>query len=279
MAGKVCVVTGASGGIGRMTALELARRGATVIAVARNRARGEALVRAVERQGGGGRAEFVAADLSSQAEIRRLAGEIGSRFPAIDVLVNNAGGMFGRRQLSVDGIEMTFALNHLGYFLLTHLLLPSLQAAAPARIVNVASDAHWRVTLDLDDLQSERDYRGFPVYSRSKLANVLFTYELARRLAGSGVSANALHPGFVASDIGAANGWTGRWTWRAMTALAATSVRAGARTPVHLASEPALEGVSGGYFVKRQPAPSSEESRDEGKARRLWEISAELTGV
>jgi NAD(P)-dependent dehydrogenase (short-subunit alcohol dehydrogenase family) len=189
--------------------------------------------------------------------------------------------MFGRRALSADGIEMTFALNHLGYFLLTHELLPMLRAAPRARIVNVASRAHRGVNLRFDDLQHERRYYGWIAYKRSKLANLLFTYELARRLEATGgtrVTANALHPGFVATDIGVANGFLAGIVWRAV-ALAAITPEQGARTSIHLASAPEVDGVSGQYFVKTRPERSSDVSYDREAATRLWDISAELTGI
>jgi NAD(P)-dependent dehydrogenase (short-subunit alcohol dehydrogenase family) len=275
LAGKVCVVTGATAGIGRETALRLGARGAEVVAVGRSRQRGDAVVEAIGRGGGSG--VFFAADLASQAEVRRLASEILARCPKIDVLVNNAGAMFGHRQLSADGVEMTFALNHLAYFLLTQELLPGLRAAGAARIVNVASNAHHGVDLDFDNLEGERDYRGWRAYKRSKLANVYFTYELARRLDGTGVTANALHPGFVATDIGVSGGWTSRLAWRVLT-LAAIPVAAGAETSVHLAAAPEVGAMNGCYFVKSVPARSSSASRDEAAARRLWDVSRDRTG-
>ncbi len=279
MAGRTVVVTGATGGIGRVTARELARLGATVVAIGRDRERGETLAAEIAGDPRAGSALFLATDLSSQAEVRRVTAEVRKRCPRLDVLVNNAGAMFGRRRLSADGIEMTFALNHLGYFLLTRLLLPALEAAAPSRIVNVASDAHRRAALDLADLQAEKGYKGFPVYCRSKLANIHFTYELARRLDGSGVAANALHPGFVATDIGSRNRAVPPLAWRLATTFGAIGVEAGARTSVFLASSPEVEGTSGGYFHKCRPTLSSPASRDAGVAGRLWDISAEMVGL
>jgi NAD(P)-dependent dehydrogenase (short-subunit alcohol dehydrogenase family) len=280
MDGKICLVTGGTAGIGLVTARSLAEQGAQVIVVGRDRRKGEAAAAALSDR----RPEavtFIAADLTDQGEIRRLAGELGARLPRLDVLVNNAGAMFGRRALSADGIEMTFALNHLGYFLLTHELLPMLRAATRARIVNVASRAHRGVNLRFDDLQHERRYYGWIAYKRSKLANLLFTYELARRLEATGgtrVTANALHPGFVATDIGVANGFLAGIVWRAV-ALAAITPEQGARTSIHLASAPEVDGVSGQYFVKTRPERSSDVSYDREAATRLWDISAELTGI
>jgi len=280
MDGKICLVTGGTAGIGLVTARSLAEQGAQVIVVGRDRSKGEAAAAALSDRRPDA-VTFAAADLTDQGEIRRLAGELGSRLPRLDVLVNNAGAMFGRRTLSADGIEMTFALNHLGYFLLTHELLAMLRAAPRARIVNVASRAHRGVNLHFDDLQHQRRYFGWIAYKRSKLANLLFTYELARRLeatGGTGVTANALHPGFVATDIGVANGLLAGIVWRAVS-LAAITPEEGARTSIHLASAPEVDGISGQYFVKTRPERSSEVSCDREAATRLWDISAELTGI
>jgi NAD(P)-dependent dehydrogenase (short-subunit alcohol dehydrogenase family) len=277
MHGKVCIVTGATGGIGRVTARELAHRGAEVIIIGRNRERGAAAVAEAETASGGS-GTFLAADLSSQNEIRRLAGEILNRHQRIDVLVNNVGGMFRRRRLSPDGIEMTFALNHLSCFLLTDLLLPALSRASAARIVNVASNAHRGVDIDFENLQGERGYRGLIAYKRSKLANICFTFALARRLAGSTVTVNALHPGFVATDIGARSDWMATITWR-LVSLFAIDVEKGAQTPVYLATSEDVEGVNGQYFSECRPVEPSAPARDRDVQRKLWEVSAEMTGI
>jgi NAD(P)-dependent dehydrogenase (short-subunit alcohol dehydrogenase family) len=222
--------------------------------------------------------------LSEHAGVRGLAEAFQARYPRLDVLVNNAGGMFGGRQLSPDGIEMTFALNHLGYFHLTNLLLPALKAVPGARIVNVASRAHEGVKLRFDDLQHERRYIGWLAYKRSKLANLLFTYELARRLSnnnganGDGPTVNALHPGFVATNIGVRHGFIPGLLWRAAS-LAAIDVEKGAETSVYLASSPDVGRVTGRYFVKCRAHTSSPASYDRDAARRLWDISAEMTGI
>ena len=200
--GKICMVTGATAGIGLVTARRLAEFGASVVLVGRDPSRGAAAVAEIQRRVPDAILDFMCADLSDQTQVRRLSEEFEDRFPRLDVLINNAGGMFGKRELSADGIEMTFALNHLSYFLLTNLLLPALRAAAPARIVNVASRAHEGVALNFDDLQHARRYHGWKAYKRSKLANMLFTYELVRQLNGAAVTVNALHPGFVATGIG-----------------------------------------------------------------------------
>jgi NAD(P)-dependent dehydrogenase (short-subunit alcohol dehydrogenase family) len=296
MAGKTCLVTGATAGIGEVTARELARRGATVVIVGRSRERCEATAEAIRRATGNAAVEFFVGDLSAQADVRRVAQEFLARHQRLDVLINNAGALFARRQESADGIEMTFALNHLAYFLLTNLLLDVLKASAPARVVNVSSRAHEGVrALDFDDLQVRSGYGGsefgsllytlfvpvahpgFRQYSRTKLANLLFTYELARRLQGAGVTANALHPGFVASRFMEGNGALG-WFLRRWASLFSISAEEGARTTIYLATSPEVEGVSGQYFVRQKAVPSSPASRDEAAARRLWQISEELTG-
>jgi retinol dehydrogenase 12 len=302
MAGKTCLVTGATAGIGAVTARELARRGARVVLVGRSRRRCEATAGAVRRQTGNPSVEPLVADLSAQAEVRRLAREFRERHDRLEVLVNNAGALFARRRESADGVEMTMALNHLAPFLLTGLLLDALKAGAPARVVNVSSRAHEDVPgLDLDDLQARAHahafwgyggskfagllytlfaptrHPGFLQYARSKLANLLFTYELARRLEGTGVTANALHPGFVATNFTAGNGAYG-WFLRRWAGLFAVGAEEGARTPVYLASSPEVEGVSGRYFVGGKAVPSSPASRDGEAARRLWRLSEGLTG-
>jgi NAD(P)-dependent dehydrogenase (short-subunit alcohol dehydrogenase family) len=276
MHGKVCVVTGATSGIGLVTAQALARQGATLIVVARNPERGAATVSRIQRETGNSAVELMVADLSSQAQVRQLASEIQHRFTRLEVLINNAGALFDRRQLSQDSIEMTFALNHLAYFLLTNLLLDPLKAAGSARIVNVSSEAHRHAQLDFSDLQGQHRYSGWRAYSRSKLANVLFTYELARRLAGTGIVANALHPGFVATNFGRNN--------RSLTAaffrllqLAAISPEEGAQTIIFLASSPEVRGITGEYFVKQKAVRSSQVSYDRAAAERLWQVSAEMT--
>lgn len=279
MAGKICVVTGGTAGIGLVTARELVRRGADVTLVGRNARRGEAAVAAIRAAAeGDGVVDFIAADLSEQEQIRAFVRAFCDRQPRLDVLVNNAGGLFGSRQTTADGIERTFALNHLGYFLTTLLLLPWLQAAGSSRIVVVASQAHRSARLDFDDLQGEHRYNRWTAYRRSKLANLLFTYELARRLTGRGITANALHPGFVATDIGTRHRFVPKLLWRIGT-LAAIGPEEGACTSLHLACAPELAEVSGGYFIKGAPARSSDASREQRTAERLWDISLNLTGA
>jgi NAD(P)-dependent dehydrogenase (short-subunit alcohol dehydrogenase family) len=279
MRGKVVMVTGATSGIGRVTALELARLGATVVLVGRSQARAEATAQEIQRATGNPAVDFLLADLSILTEVCRLADDFKRRHDRLDVLVNNAGAYFTTRQESAEGYEMTLALNHLSPFLLTHLLLDVLQASAPARIVTVSSDAHRQARIDFGDLQSRKGYRGFRAYSRSKLMNVLFTYELARRLAGTGVTANALHPGFVASNFGRNNGDLAGVGMAVVSRLFAISPEKGARTSIYLASSPEVEGVSGRYFVKKRAVRSSAASYDQAAAGRLWEASEALVGL
>ena len=278
MEGKLCVVTGATDGIGRVTARALAERGAEVVLVGRNAAKGAEVCKAIHRSSRNSRVRFEQADLSSQAEIRALAKRLTEGGTAIDALVNNVGAIFNRRRESADGIEMTFALNHLGYFLLTGLLLDSLKASTAARIVNVASEAHRGGQMDLEDPQGTKRYSGWRAYQQSKLANILFTYRLAMLLEGTKVTANCLHPGFVASKFGQNNGWLFATFLKTLMRLSAIDVEAGARTSVHVATSADVEGVSGRYFDKSREATSSLASREEETAQRLWELSESLTG-
>jgi len=278
MVGKVCMITGATSGIGKEAAFQLARRGATLVLVGRNQWKCEKTVQEIKEQTGNSSVEYLLADLSYQAHIRDLAQQFKSRHQRLHVLLNNAGAIVLTRQQTGDGIERTFALNHLGYFLLTCLLLDTLKASAPARIVNVSSDAHRGAILELDDLQCQHQYRGFWAYARSKLANILFTYELARRLEGTGVTVNALHPGLVATNFLANNGLLGKFLW-VFLAIRGISPQRGADTAVYLASSPEVEGITGQYFEKRQAIPSSQVSYDQDAALALWQASLDLTGL
>ena len=278
MEGKVCLVTGGTAGIGLETARGLAAQGAQVVLVGRNAERGAAAVAELQASTGNQRVAFLQGDLASQADTRRLAARFLADFDRLDVLVNNAGGIFLRRAFSPEGIEMTFALNHLSYFLLTHLLLDRLRASAPSRVVNVASESHRRGKIDFDDQQGLRRYNGWNAYSRSKLANVLFTYELARRLQGSGVTVNAVHPGFVRTQLGKDNPWPLRLLMR-LVMLRGIPPAEGAQTVIHLASAPELEGETGGYWAHKRRVESSPLSQDRDLARRLWQISLEMTGL
>jgi NAD(P)-dependent dehydrogenase (short-subunit alcohol dehydrogenase family) len=275
---KVCLITGATGGIGWETAKQLAERSLALVLVGRDAGRTTAAVDKIKAQTGNLQVEYLLADLAVQSEVRRLAGEVNERFPQVNVLLNNVGAMFWSRAETADGIEYTIALNYLNVFLLTQLLLDQLKANAPSRIIIVSSDAHQGSRLDLTDLQGKRSYSGMGAYGRSKLAELLYTYELARRLAGTGVTVNALHPGFVASNFGKNNGWL----FRLVMPLAhrfALPVERGAQTSVYLASSPEVEGVSGKYFVSCRAIPSSKESYDAETGRQLWDLSCRLTGI
>jgi retinol dehydrogenase 12 len=277
MKGKVCIVTGASSGIGHATAMELARRGATVALVCRNRKRAEETRAAIVAKTGNAAIEIFLADLSSLAEIRRLAHELLGRYPQIHVLVNNAGILNQNRATTIDGIEAVFAVNHLAYFLLSQLLLERLRASAPARIVNVASDAHRWGALNIEDLQHEHSYRPLLVYGRSKLCNILFTRELAQRIQGAGVTVNCVHPGGVATGLGKNNGWLAVLIATALKPFILSSEQ-GADTVVYVATAPEVEGVSGKYFVKRGERQPSASALDDEVAKRLWQVSEELVG-
>ena len=273
MSGKTVLITGATSGIGEVAARELAAKGAKVVLVGRSAAKCEATAAMIRQATGNPAVEFLVADLSSQAEVCRLAAEIKTRYPRIDVLVNNAGAMISPRRESVDGIEMTWALNHLGYFLLTDLLLDTLKASAPSRVVSVASDAHRMASgIDWGDVEGKKSYSAWRAYSQSKLANVLFTRELARRLEGSGVTANCLHPGFVATNFAAGRGLTFR-IFQVGAKLFAITPEEGAKTTVYLASSPEVEGASGGYYSKCKLATPTAAARDDEAARRLWALS------
>lgn len=279
LAGRTCLVTGATSGIGEATAVGLARLGARVLLVGRDPARGEASLAKVRRASGNDTASLLIADLASLEQVRSLAAAVQERAPQLHVLVNNAGVVNLRRETTVDGLETTFAVNHLAYFLLTRLLLDRLRASAPARIVNVASEGHRFGVLDVDDLQTaHKPYSWMRVYGTSKLANVLFTYELARRLEGSGVTANCLHPGAVGTGLGANNGRLGRIVLPLVRPFL-RSPEGGARTSIYLASSDEVAAVSGRYFIRCRARPSSAASRDAALARRLWDASEVLTGL
>jgi NAD(P)-dependent dehydrogenase (short-subunit alcohol dehydrogenase family) len=278
MTGRIALVTGATGGIGKATALGLAVRGAHLAITGRDPGRAHAAAREIHAAGGGPVDVFVA-DLSSQSEVRRLAAEVLQRLPRLDVLVNNVGGYWNTRRVTADGFERTFALNHLAPFLLTNLLLDRLQDSAPARVVTVSSHAHTGGRMNFDDLQGERFYSGARAYNQSKLANVLFTYELARRLRGTPVTSNALHPGMVDTSFGADDpGGTQRLLVPFIRPFMKSPAR-GAATSIHVASAPELEQVTGRYFVNSAPKKSSARSYDQVVAARLWQVSADPVGL
>ena len=278
MRGRICLVTGATDGIGWMTARALARDGARVIVVGRDRAKGERRVAALRAETGNEAVGFELADLSAQGEIRALAARLVADLPRLDVLVNNVGAWFHRRTTGPDGIKMTWALNHLGQFLLTGLLLELLGAAEAGRIVNVASRAHRGPQVDFGDPEGSKRYAGWRAYQQSKLANILFTYRLAERLESGPVTANCLHPGFVASRFGHNNSGLPRLVAGVTQRLFAISEEKGAATSHYLAAADAVAGVSGRYFVKRRPVASSPASRDREAQARLWRLSEEMTG-
>ncbi len=277
MDGKTCLITGGSDGIGYAAARELARMGASVIIAGRNPAKTAAAAARIIEDTGNRSVRFMLADLSSQAEVRGLAAQVKEELPRLDVLINNAGAVFLSNRRSVDGIEMTFALNHLGPFLLTTLLLDLLRGTSQARIVNVSSGAHSSARdFRLEDLPKPESGGGYRAYARSKLCNVLFTYELARRLEGSGLTVNALHPGLVRTNIARNNGLLGRVVNLLIGARGVSAAR-GAETLTYLAASPEVEGVTGRYFVDCRDIPSSALSYDVGLAAGLWELSERLT--
>jgi NAD(P)-dependent dehydrogenase (short-subunit alcohol dehydrogenase family) len=277
MAGRTVLVTGGTGGIGGATAAGLAALGARVGVVGRDRGRAAAAAERIRRTGG--EVDVFTADLSAQREVRALAEQVLAAYPRLDVLVNNVGGYWAHRHTTEDGLERTFAVNHLAPFLLTNLLLDRLRESAPARVVTVSSGAQAMGRIDFDDLQGERAYRGQRAYNQSELANVMFTYELARRLEGSGVTATVLHPGVVRTAFGRedSTGWM-----RLMLPVVRPFMRSpeeGARTSIHLASSPEVEGVTGQYFANERPRSSAKASYDRDAAGRLWDLSAELVGL
>ncbi len=278
LAGRTCLVTGATSGIGLETALGLVRLGARVLLVGRSRERGNEALERARAEGGPGTAELLLADLASLDEVRRLADSVLEAAPALHLLVNNAGVVNLRRTTTRDGFETMFAVNHLAHFLLTLQLLDRLRESAPSRIVHVASDAHRFGVLDIDDLQSERRYGAMKSYGRSKFANILFSNELARRLEGSGVTSNSLHPGAVATRLGKNNGWLGELATGLLRPFFLTPEQ-GARTTLHVATEPTLEKTSGRYFARQKEARPSAATRNPELGRQLWERSAALCGL
>jgi NAD(P)-dependent dehydrogenase (short-subunit alcohol dehydrogenase family) len=275
MQGKICLITGGTNGIGKSTAHALAGMGATVVITGRNAAKTSQVVKEIRENSGNPNVDSLLADLSSQQDVRRLASEFKEKHRHLHVLVNNAGAAFMQRQLSVDGIEMTFALNHLAYFLLTSLLLDTLKASAPARIINVSSGAHTSGKIEFGNLQGERSY-GFAAYPNAKLATLLFTAELARRLEGTGVTVNALHPGLTATGFGKNNGKIMAALVSLFAPLFMRSPAKGAGTSVYLASSLAVEGITGKYFYDSQITPASPGATDSVVAGKLWSVSAEM---
>jgi len=276
MKDKTVVITGATSGIGEVAADRLAQKGARIVFVARDHARGQETLKHLRAIAGHDSHAVHYADLTRLSEMKRVAKAIADSEPEIDVLINNAGALFNSRQVTEDGLEKTFALNHMSYFVTTNLLLDKLKPGA--RIVCTASDAHKGAKLNFNDLQAEKGYSGFGVYGRSKLMNILFTRELAKRLVGSGVTANCLHPGFVATRFGDSSGGILSWGVRAAKSFALTPEQ-GAETIIYLASSPDVESKSGGYYYKSALATPSSEAQNDADARRLWETSAKIAGV
>jgi retinol dehydrogenase 12 len=275
MQGKTIIVTGGTNGIGLVTARELARLGAQVTIISRDPEKCAAVVENIKKETGNPNVEYITADLSVMAEIRQAAYEFKKRHTHLNVLINNAGAYFSSRHVTKDGYEMTFALNHLGYFLFTQLLLDTLKASAPARIINVSSEAHRGAKLDFDDLQNEKKFSGFSVYGQSKLANILFTNELSRRLKDANVTVNAVHPGFVATGFAKNNGSLYSIGMKILSLIARRPDK-GAETSIYLASSEEVEGVTGKYFVDSMAVESSKESYDLTAQEQLWNTSLEL---
>jgi retinol dehydrogenase-12 len=276
--GKTCLVTGASSGIGLETARGLAAEGATVWIVVRSEDKGRAAIDEIKKTVPDAKLELVLCDFSSLASIRACGAELRERLSSLHVLVNNAGAVYMARETSVDGFEMTFAVNHLGYFAFTRELLPLLEKGAPARIVNVSSDAHRGSSFDFEDPQSEKGYTGFVVYQRSKLANIYFTYELAERLADKGITVNCLHPGVIATGFGRNQPGFFKFLISLGAPFLASPAK-GARTSVFLATSPTVDGVTGKYFARSREQKSSRVSHDPGARKRLWELSETLVGT
>jgi NAD(P)-dependent dehydrogenase (short-subunit alcohol dehydrogenase family) len=279
MTGKVCLITGATAGIGQAAALLLAKRGATIVGIGRNPKKNQNSTEMIKAETGNPNVEYLLTDLSSQKEIHNLAQHFKHKYNRLDVLINNAGATFGERMESVDGIEMTFALNHLGYFLLTILLQDILEASAPSRVINVSSSLHRLGKIKFDDIPFEKGYARSKAYRRSKLANIGFTYELAYRFFGKNITVNAMNPGLVATNVGeAAGGFTAKMK-DVVDKVAALTPEEGAQTIIYLATSPDVTGVTGRYFVKEKSVRSSKITYDLEFCRRMWEVSEGLVGL
>ena len=278
MNGKVCLVTGATDGIGKVSAQVLAKMGAKVIIVGRNPEKSAAVLAELRSSSGSENIDLLMADLAVMKEVRDLAEQVISRYDRLDVLLNNAGGYFAKYEITSDGLEMTFALNHMSYFLLTNKLMGLLKSSVPARIVNVSSDAHYGVDIEFDNLNGEQDYKAWKAYQKSKLANVLFTYELLKKVPAD-ITVNCLHPGFVATNFGNNNGGFVSPILKIAKWISAIEPEDGAKTSIFLCSSSEVEEVSGKYFFKCKPKTSSQESRNKDTGKRLWQISADLAST
>jgi retinol dehydrogenase 12 len=277
MTGRLVLITGSTAGIGKRAAHALARLGAHVIVQGRNAEKTQAVAKEIQAESPGAKIDFLVADLSSMAAVRGLAAEVKQKYGKLDVLINNAGALQTKRELTVDGYERTFATNHLAYFLLANLLLPELKKGTRPRIVNVSSEAHRSGPLNFDDLMAEKSFRGFLQYGRSKLANILFTRELARRVKDDGITVNCLHPGFVASEFLSKGGiWT---VLKPVAYLFAIDEEQGSKCSVYLASSPDVEGVTGKYFYRCKEKRPRAFAEDDEAAKRLWSVSEKLTGL
>jgi len=277
MTGKTCIITGGNSGIGKATALGLARMGATVVIVSRDKERGEVALADIIAKSGNRNVQLVLGDMSSQDSVRKLAIEFKARHEMLHLLVNNAGVYLTRSTTTVDGLESTFAINYLGPFLLTSLLLDVLKGSAPSRIVNVSSDAHNGAKVNFEDLQGEKKFSGWHAYAQSKLAMILFTHELAKKLDGTGVTVNSAHPGVVRTNFANNNGLV-TFGFRLMRPFF-ISPKSAAKRILYVATSPDLEGVTGKYFTKMREVKSSQESYDDASAKRLWQVSEQLTKV
>jgi len=278
MNGKVCLVTGATDGIGKVSARVLAELGAKVIIVGRNPEKSAIVLAELRSISGNENIDLLMADLAVMQEVRDLAEQVISRYDRIDVLLNNAGGYFTKHEITSDGLEMTFALNHMSYFLLTNKLMELLKYSAPARIVNVSSDAHYSVDIEFENLNGEQEYKAWKAYQKSKLANVLFTNELLKKVPGN-ITVNCLHPGFVATNFGHNNGGFFGPVLKIAQRISAIDPEEGAKTSIFLCSAPEVKGVSGKYFYKCQPKTSSRESRNMDTGKRLWQISSDIAST
>ena len=278
MNGKICLVTGATDGIGKVSARVLAELGAKVIIVGRNPEKSAIVLAELRSISGNENIDLLMADLAVMQEVRDLAEQVISRYDRLDVLLNNAGGYFTKHEITSDGLEMTFALNHMSYFLLTNKLMELLKYSAPARIVNVSSDAHYGVDMEFENLNGEQEYKAWKAYQKSKLANVLFTYELLKKVPGN-ITVNCLHPGFVATNFGHNNGGFFGPVLKIAQRISAIDPEEGAKTSIFLCSAPEVKGVSGKYFYKCQPKTSSRESRNMDTGKRLWQISSDIAST
>ena len=278
MNGKVCLVTGATDGIGKVSARVLAEKGAKVIIVGRNPEKSATVLAELKSSSGNENIDLLMADLAVMQEVRDLAEQVISHYDRLDILLNNAGGYFAKHELTSDGLERTFALNHMSYFLLTNKLMELLKSSAPARIVNVSSDAHYGIDMEFENLNGEQEYKAWKAYQKSKLANVLFTYELLKKVPAD-ITVNCLHPGFVATNFGHNIGGFFGPVLKIAQRISAIDPEEGAKTSIFLCSAPEVKGVSGKYFYKCQPKTSSRESRNMDTGKRLWQISSDIAST